>query len=127
MANWLIDQTDLYAIKYDLLREARVGDAVLGVLGLAQAGNGYESLVPGGLVTGWLPEVKKTGNVGSIVRSVYVLMLDPVTVRVCKKAAAFQVGARIYKKKADLPYDGVSTPAQWHYTLEYTTEGAIAL
>lgn len=107
------------AIKYDLQREERMGDAVLGFLGLNQATNGYLSLIPGGLVTGWLPDVKKDGNTGALIRKVNVLMLTPVTVQICKKVAGFQVGSHTYKKLSELPYDGVSTPAEWVFNLEY--------
>jgi hypothetical protein len=128
MGGWLIEQTDLYAIKYDLLREARVGDTVLGVLGIDQTTNGFTSLIPGGLVTGWLPDVMPGGNVGSMVRKFSLLMLDPVTVQICKKAAAFQMGTYVYKKKSESPYDGVSTPAKWVFNVEYLgTNSAISL
>jgi hypothetical protein len=128
MAGWIVDKTPLMAIKYDLLRQARVGNAILGILGLNQSTNAFISLLAGGLVNGWLPELKTNGNTGATVRKFQILMLDPVTIEICKRAAAFQMQNLIYKKQSELPYDGVSTPAEWVFNVEYVgTSGIIQL
>jgi hypothetical protein len=118
MANWLIDKTPLVAIKYDLLREARVGDAGLSLFGLHDDDNSY--IVMATVLTGYLPEVKKQSGTGALSRGFNVLMINPITVEMCKQVAALQMGRHIYKKKSEVPYDNVSTPAEWIFNTEYT-------
>lgn len=120
MGNWLIDKTSLIGIKHDLVKQARVGDAVLGLLGLGN-NNEYVSLIPGGISL-YLPAEKKDASTGTIIRRFEILLIDPVTVQICKKIAALQMGNSIYKKVSHLPYDGVSTPAQWVINTSYTGE-----
>jgi hypothetical protein len=125
MAGWLIDKTPIIAVKYDLTRISRTGDAKLGFLGLNSADNSFISLIPGGLINGWLPEIKKDASTGSIVRKINVLLLAPVTVELCKKVAAFQIGPFVYKKQSELPYDGISTPSEWVFNLEFNGKTSV--
>lgn len=124
---YIVDKTPLIAIKYDLLRKARVGDTLLGFLGLGTK-NEYVSLIPGGVVTGWLPDVKENSSTGAVVRKFEVLLIGSITEKACKQVAAFQMGSRIYKKASEVPYDGVSTPAKWVFNVAYVgAEGGIVL
>lgn len=124
---YIVDKTPLIAIKYNLLRQARVGDTILGFLGYGDK-NQFISLIPGGVALNWLPDVKEQPSTGLMVRKFNVLLLDNVTDELCKKVAAFQMGSRIYKKGAVVPYDGVSTPSEWVFNVNYVgDEGAIVL
>jgi hypothetical protein len=127
MPGYIVDKTPLIAIKYNLLRKARVGDTVLGFLGLGVK-NAYTSLIPGGAIVSWLPDVKENPSTGQMIRKFNVLLIDPITDEICKQVAAFQLGERIYKKGAVVPYDGVSTPAEWVFNVSYVGDtGAIIL
>ncbi len=123
MADWLIDKTDLIQIKHELLHEVRVGSAPLGLLGLG-ANNQYVSLIPGG-ITIFLPYEKKDANTGLMTRRFEILLIGSVTVQICKKVAALQMGSFVFKKQAEVPYDGVGTPQQWIFTTGYTGTGDV--
>lgn len=123
MAGWIVDKTPLIAIKHDLLRQARVGDALLGLLGLGGGGS-YISLVPGGIST-YLPYEKKDANTGMMARKFDVLLIGLVNIEICKKVAALQMGNFVFKKVSEVPYDGVSTPAQWVFSTAYTGTGDV--
>lgn len=125
MANYLIDQTPLYAIKYDLKKQAIHGDAVLGLLKIGDD-NGFASLIPGGLRGGWQSRRQNDPSTGLMTRNFDVLILAPVTVEICAQVVALQINGKVYTVLGQTPDDG-STPSQWIYQVEYTQSAGVAL
>lgn len=123
MAGWIIDETPLIKIKYDLLRQKRVGKIKLGFIGLGD-NDAQASLINGGLVAGWLPDTINNPSLGILVRKFSVLLILPVTIEICKQITGFQMGSRFYKKTTEIPYDGVSTPQEWIYNVSYVGDNS---
>jgi hypothetical protein len=108
---YLIDQTPLYGIKYDLIKASVYGDdAVLGFLKINNATGAFESIVAGGLKSNWQPRRVR----GQKTRFFDVLLLAPVTVEICKQVVALQVNGIVFEKVDQTPFDG-STPQQWSF------------
>ncbi len=80
------------------------------------------------MITGWLPDEKKDTGVGALTRKFAILLISPVTIEICKQAAALQMGDFVFKKQSEVPYDGVSNPMEWIINVEATgTEDIIDL
>ena len=125
MADYLIDQTPLFAIEYDLLKAVMFGsDARLGFLKLGTNG-GYVSMIPGGLESGWMPRESTDPNAS---QTLYfdVLLLDPVTTQICDEAVALQVGNFVFTKELQTPWRG-QTPAKWIFETSYSKHTPVTL
>lgn len=117
-ANYLIDQTPLRQIQYDLQKAAMYGDgAVLGLLKVDNTSGGYTSLVPGGVKVGW--RARKI-NGAPTKRLIDVLLIEGMTVDICRAASAFQINGVLLVKVDQTPWDG-STPAVWTFEAQYNT------
>jgi hypothetical protein len=124
-ANYLIDQTPLVQIKYDLQKAAMYGDNTpIGLLKVDNATGGYESLITGGLLNGW--RARKIDGVPNS-RMFDILLINGVTPQICQRVSALQVNGVLFLKTDQTPWDG-STPAQWTFEAAYnSTDSAIAL
>jgi hypothetical protein len=124
-ANYLIDQTPLVQIKYDLQKAAMYGDNTpLGFLRVDNSSGAYISIIVGGLLNGW--RARKID--GAPTKRLFdVLLIEPVTPEVCRRTVALQVNGVVFVKTDQTPWDG-STPAQWTFEAAYnSTDSAAAL
>lgn len=122
---YIVDQTPLRKIQYDLLKARDVGaDAVLGFLKVG-SGGGFVSIIAGGLHGGWKPR-KSPNPADTLIKFFDVLLLPPVTVELCDDVVALQMNGHVFEKIGQTPWTG-ETPAQWIFETKFTGHNVIVL